>query len=117
MSFEQLASIVAKTAERTREEGGSIGQAIKTITVRLSKASKLSGADEVDNSQLSEASKALHNIGIEVYQANGEFNEFDQIMDKLAQKWDHLSDAEQANISYAVAATRQKVCLYVQKCA
>ena len=102
MSFEQLAAVVAKMTERTREDGGSIGNALKTIMVRLSKASTMS--DEVDNDTLSKASAALSEIGIKVYEATGEYRQFDVIMGELADKWDSLTDAQRANISYQVAA-------------
>ena len=75
--------------------------------VRISKANKLAG-DEVDNATVGNAAKALHKIGVEVYTTSGEFREFDTIMTELAAKWDDLSDAEQANISFQIAATRQK---------
>lgn len=106
LSFEQLGAIIGKVMAKTRQDGSSIGNALRTILVRTSKASKLAG-DEVDNATLSNASKALHRIGIEVYTAEGEFREFDTIMSELAAQWDNLSDAEQANISFQIAATRQ----------
>ena len=106
LSFEQLSAIIGKVMERTRQDGSTIGNALRTIFVRLSKASKLAG-DEVDTSILSNASKALHEIGIEVYTAEGEFREFDVIMGELSQQWDKLTDAQQANISFQIAATRQ----------
>lgn len=37
MSYEQLAAVSAKVAERTREDGSSIGNAMKTIITRISK--------------------------------------------------------------------------------
>jgi TP901 family phage tail tape measure protein len=114
LSFEQLSSIIATTMEQTRQAGSQIGNGVKTILTRISKASTMS--DEVDNETLSNASKVLHDIGVEVYETTGEYREFDTIMTELAEKWDTLTDAQQANISYQVAATRQ-VCLYVQKCA
>lgn len=95
LSFEQLAAITAKTAESTRQQGSQIGNALKTIFTRLSKASKLAG-DEVDNATLSNASKALHEVGIAVYETNGEYREFDVIMSELSQKWDALTDAQKA---------------------
>ena len=107
MSFEQLAAIAGTAAETTRQEGSSIGNALKTIMVRTSKASKYAGDDEIDNETLSNASKALHGIGVEVYKQGGEYREFDVIMSELAEKWDSLSDAQKANISFAIAATRQ----------
>ena len=105
ISFEQLSAIIATVMEQTRAEGSSIANGLKTILVRISKASTMS--DEVDNETLSNASKALHAIGVEVYNNNGEYREFGTIMSELAAKWDNLTDAQQANISYATAATRQ----------
>lgn len=106
LSFEQLGAIIGKVMAKTRQDGASIGNALRTIAVRISKANKLAG-DEVDNATVGNAAKALHNIGIEVYTTSGEFRELDTIMTELAAKWDDLSDAEQANISFQIAATRQ----------
>lgn len=105
VSFEQLSAIVGSVMETTRQEGSQVGNALRTIFVRLSKASKLD--DGIDNETLSNASKALHNIGVEVYNADGSFREFDTIMQELAERWNDLSEAEQANISFQIAATRQ----------
>lgn len=100
-----MAAIVGKTVEKTRLEGSQVGNGLKTILTRLSKVGELS--DEVDNESLSQASEALHKIGIEVYSTGGEYRKFDVIMGELSQKWDTLTDAEKSNISYAIAATRQ----------
>ena len=109
LSYEQLSAIIAKTMEQTRNSGSSIANGLKTIMVRLSKASSMD--DEVDNSTLSKASAALHEIGVEVYTAEGQFREFDTIMTELAGKWDKLTEAQQANISFQIAATRQTAVL------
>ena len=105
LEYEQLAAIVGKTAEKTRLEGSQIGNGLKTIMTRLSKVGELS--DEVDNETMSDASESLHKIGVEVYNADGSFRQFDVIMGELANKWSDLSDAEKSNISFAIAATRQ----------
>ena len=110
LSFEQYAAIIAKTMEQTRLAGSTIGNGMRTIMTRLSKANKLD--DTVDNSSLSDAAKTLHNrAGIDVYTRTGEYREFDVIMTELANKWDDLTDAEQADISFAIAATRQTATL------
>ena len=106
LSFEQLSAITAKTIETTRQAGSQVGNGLKTIFTRLSKANKISD-EEIDNETLSNASKALSEIGVQVYKANGEYRQFDIIMGELASKWDSLTDAQRANISYNVAATRQ----------
>ena len=102
LSFEQLAAIVGKTVEKTRLEGSQVGNGLKTIMTRLSKVGKLS--EEVDNETLSQASESLKKVGIEVYNLDGSYREFDVIMGELANKWDTLSDAEKSNISFNIAA-------------
>ena len=105
LSYEQTASIIAKAVEKTRLEGSQVGNGLKTIMTRLSKVGELS--EEVDNETLSQASESLKKVGIEVYNLDGSYREFDVIMGELAGKWDDLTDAEKSNISFNIAATRQ----------
>ena len=77
----------------------------------MSAASKLSGADEVDNETLSNASKSLSDVGVAVYNLDGSFRELDVIMTELNAVWDNLTDAQQSNISYQVNCS-----LLIQKC-
>lgn len=108
MSYEQLAAITAKVSERTREDGSSIGNALKTIITRTTKVGKMPQyADEVDNAALSNASASLHTIGVDVYNPDGSDRGIITVMSELKDKWDDLTDAQQAKISYDVAATRQ----------
>ena len=108
MSYEQLAAITAKVSERTREDGSSIGNALKTIITRTTKVGKMPQyADEVDNATLSNASASLHAIGVDVYNPDGSDRGIITVMSELKDKWDDLTDAQQAKISYDVAATRQ----------
>lgn len=108
LSYEQLAAISAKVSERTREDGSTIGNAMKTIITRISKVGKMPAyAEEVSNADLSNASASLHEVGVEVYNADGSFRELDVILGELEDKWDGLTDAQKSNISYNVAATRQ----------
>lgn len=120
MTYEELAAISAKVAERTREDGSIIGNAMKTMFTRISKVATMPGyEDEIDNESVSKATQALKEIGIDVYQANGEFNDITDTITQLNNKWDSLTDAQKSYISYQVAATRlaKANCLYVQKCA
>lgn len=105
LDFAKTASIIAKAMEKTRLDGEQVANGLKTILVRTSKVGKLS--DEVDNETLSNASESLHKIGIEVYNLDGSYRQFDVIMSELANKWDSLTDAEKSNISFQIAATRQ----------
>ena len=109
LSFEQLSSVIATTMEQTRQSGSIIGNGLRTILTRISKSSSM--ADDVSNEEISKAAKVLHEVGVEVYTANGEFREFDVIMTELSQKWDSLTDSQRQNISYQIAATRQTALL------
>lgn len=105
MSYEQLAAITAKVSERTREDGSSIGNALKTIITRTTKVGKMPQyADEVDNATLSNASASLHAIGVDVYNPDGSDRGIITVMSELKDKWDDLSDAQQAKIAFDVAA-------------
>lgn len=116
MSYEQLAAVSAKVAERTREDGSSIGNAMKTIITRISKVGSMPEyAADVSNEDLSQASESLHKVGVEVYNTDGSFRDLDTILSELNSKWDGLTDAQKANISYNVAATRLKASLCMEK--
>lgn len=105
LEFEDLAALTGKVVETTRLAGAQVGNGMKTIFTRLSRVGELS--DEVDNETLSKASESLHQIGVEVYNADGSYRSFKTIMSELAAKWGDLTDAEKSNISFNVAATRQ----------
>lgn len=116
MSYEQLAAITAKVSERTREDGSSIGNALKTIITRTTKVGKMPQyVDEVDNATLSNASASLHAIGVDVYNPDGSDRGIITVMSELKDKWDDLTDAQQAKIAFDVAATRLKASLCMKK--
>lgn len=107
LSFEELSASVAKIVETARVEGAQAGNALKTMITRISKASKLSGADDVDNDTISKAAAALNQVGVKVYEANGSFRNLRDILTDLTEVWDSLTDAQRSNIAFEVAATRQ----------
>lgn len=56
---------------------------------------------------MSKASAALHEVGVEVYNADGSFRNLTTIITELNGVWNDLTDAQRSKISYEVAATRQ----------
>lgn len=82
-------------------EGGAIGNAYKTVMARTSRAKN---ADEgVSAADRSKAAEALSNIGVEVYDANGAYQDFGTTLDQVADVWDTLTDAQKANVSEQMA--------------
>lgn len=83
---------MAKVAERTRMEGSVIGNAYKTILARTSR-SKTADSD-VSAEERGQAAAALSSVGIDVYDENGEYQDFGKTLDELSAKWDTLTDAQ-----------------------
>lgn len=51
----------------------------------------------------SDAAKALADIGIEVYDDNGVYQDFSVTLDQLAEKWSTLNDLQRSNIAESMA--------------
>ena len=104
MDLAEYSSMIGLLVEKTGQDGSRLGNSLKTIITRTTKAGKILGIDE---GEISDAEKALKNVNIAVRESDGEFREFKDTMSDLAGVWDTLSDVEKANISFALAGTRQ----------
>lgn len=51
-------------------------------------------SSDVSAADRGEAAKALSGIGIEVYDQNGQYQDFTKTLDELADKWNVLTDAQ-----------------------
>lgn len=81
---QELTNLVTKKSK--------IGNAYKTIMSRVSRSKE---ADEDTTLEdRSDAAKALANVGIEVYDENGAYQDFSVTLDQLSAKWDQLTDAQ-----------------------
>lgn len=69
-----------------------IGNAYKSILARTSRSK--SADEDTTLEDRSDAAKALANIGIEVYDENGAYQDFSVTLDQLTEKWDGLTDAQ-----------------------
>lgn len=79
----------------------------KTIIARVGRVTD--GSEEaLSASEVSDIAKAYKSVGINVYNANGEFQDIEVTLGTLAEKWDSLTDAERSYIAEKSAGTRQK---------
>ncbi|MGI9358205.1 MAG: phage tail tape measure protein [Paracoccaceae bacterium] len=92
VDINELIGIVTAVQERTARGGAVIGNAFKTIFTRLRRSSTL---------------QELENIGIAVRDVNGATLPAMRILEKLAGKYDHLSDAQKSYIAQNVAGVFQ----------
>jgi len=104
MDLADYASMIGLLVEKTGLAGSQIGNSLKTIITRTTKAGKIMGIDE---GEISDAEKSLRSVGIEVRKTDGEFNDFNVTMRELSEQWDSLSDVTKSNISFNLAGTRQ----------
>ena len=104
MDLADYASMIGLLVEKTGLAGSQLGNSLKTIMTRTTKAGKIMGIDE---GEISDAEESLRSIGIEVRKTDGEFKDFNVTMKELSKQWDSLSDVEKSNISFNLAGTRQ----------
>lgn len=104
LDLSEYSSMIGLLVEQTGLAGSRIGNSLKTIITRTTKASKVV---DIDEGEVSDAEKALKNVGVAVRETDGEFRDFDDTMKELASVWDSLTDVEKANVSFALAGTRQ----------
>mgnify|MGYP002509884472 CR=1 FL=1 len=104
MNLADYASMIGLLVEKTGLQGGQLGNSLKTIITRTTKAGKIMGIDE---GEISNVEKSLRGVGIEVRKTDGEFQDFNITMRELSKQWGSLSDVEKSNLSFNLAGTRQ----------
>lgn len=104
MKFSTFAASTGKIAEKTRQEGSTIGNAYKTILARISRSK--SADESVTDTDRSNASKAFSSVGISLYNSKGEYKDINETLDELSGKWHKLSDAQRNYIAEQAAGIR-----------
>ena len=105
LSYEYAASALATITSNTRQSEEVVGTALKTIFARIQGLNLGETLD--DGTTLNKYSKALESVGISIFDSAGELKKMDNILNEMADKWDTLSNAQQAALAQTVAGTRQ----------
>lgn len=111
VSMDRLLGYLATVGEATQKSMSSIGESFKTIFSRMSdiKADKLELIDDDGTVEtLSDVELTLKNVGIDLRATVNEYNDYGQVLDNLAAKWDSLSKVQQNALAKAFAGTRQQ---------
>lgn len=108
------------SANQVVQNPESVGNALKTISMRIRGAkTELEEMGEDTTGMVDSTAKLRQEImalsGVDIMLNENEFKSTYQIMDELAQKWEDLSDIQQATITELIAG--RVVCQSVQKCA
>lgn len=110
IEMQRLIGYIATVGETTQADMGSVGNAFKTIFTRMSdiKAGKFKLIDEDGTTEtLSDVEQTLSNVGIDLRKTVTEYNDYGDVLDNLASKWDNLSQLQQNALAKAFAGTRQ----------
>lgn len=105
LSYEYAASALATITANTRQSEEVVGTALKTIFARM-QGLKL-GETLDDGVELNKYSQALATIGVDIFDANRNLKDMDDILDETAAKWDKLTKAQQTATAQTVAGIRQ----------
>ena len=111
ITMDKLLGYLASVGEVTQESMSTIGTSFKTIFTRMSdiKSGKLKLIDEDGTTEiLSDVEQTLANVGIDLRQTVTEYNNYGDVLDNLAAKWDLLSQVQQNALAKAFAGTRQQ---------
>ena len=110
LSYESATAAATTLIDRMRETPEVAGTALKTIFARM-EGLKLEGSTDEGGTttDLNKYSKALHQIGVEIKDANGEIREADDILMDLGEKWNSGELSQDVKIATAetVAGIRQ----------
>ena len=115
MEFETTAALLAQIIETTQEAPETAGTAMKTIIARFSEVKSLrdSGQSKGEDSEgegidVNKIQTALGSVGISMEGFFAGTEGLDQILLKLAEKWDELDFSTQRYIATMAAGSRQQ---------
>lgn len=110
-SFENTTTMMAVMISATRESATNIGSAMKSIISRYgemsSDPSKLVDA-EGEAISFNKVDDALRSVGISMKDVNGQFRDFDDLIEELGSKWQSLDTLSQRYIATEFAGNRQQ---------
>nr|DAH59218.1 MAG TPA: minor tail protein [Caudoviricetes sp.] len=103
IDINNLTGYLAVVLETTGDGAESVGVFMKTLLARMAniKAGKL--VDPEDQSDISDVERVLTNYGIALRDQQGNFRNFQQVLDETAQKWREFGEAGKTSAQSAIA--------------
>lgn len=105
LSFDNAAAALATITATTRESADIVGTALKTLFSRIQGLNLGKTLD--DGTDLNKYSTALHKVGIEIKDTDGQLKDMDDILDEMGTKWSTWSRDTQTALAQTVAGVRQ----------
>lgn len=110
VSYEQLVTMLTIITSKTQLGGNQAGTALQTLMYRLYRVNE--GEDFYDENgnriAANDASRALDQLGVKIYDDNGDARSAFDIMVDVANRWDDASNISQEMVLNALGAGRQR---------
>lgn len=100
---EKVLAYAAAIGETTQEGMASVGTSLNAIFSRMGNIKLSRLTDPETNEDLSNVETSLRNVGIELRESTGEFRDFDNVIDEVANNWDNYSEVTQRSIASSFA--------------
>ena len=107
IEMNELLGMIATTAEVTQNSASTVGNSIKTVLSRMSNVKAGAEVDEYGES-LNDVESVLNKVGIALRTNDGEWRDFYDVLDEVANRWESFTGTQQAQITTALGGTRQR---------
>lgn len=107
ISMDKLIGYLATIGETTQKPMNEVGTSLQAIFSRMSAIAANKNVDDLGE-PINNVDKVLKKVNIDLRDSKGNFNNFGDILDKLGRNWKSYSNAEQNQITTAIAGIRQR---------
>lgn len=107
VSFDKLAAMIGTVQDKTQQSAETVGTFMNTLLSRYRDV-KIGRFVDDDGEDLSDVESVLGTLNIRLRDTEGEFRNFETVIDEVAQSWDGYSSIQQAAIAKAFSGTRQQ---------
>lgn len=105
VSYDQLAAVIATVSSTTRQSAETVGTSFRTIFARIEDLKM--GKTTEDGVILGNVSSDLKQMGIDIYDAQGELRQLGDVLEEMGAKWQTMSKEEQVALAQTVGGKRQ----------
>ena len=103
IDINNLTGYLAVVLETTGDGAESVGVFMKTLIARMANIKTGKLVDPEDQSDISDVERVLTNYGIALRDQQGNFRNFQQVLDETAQKWREFGEAGNTSAQSAIA--------------
>ena len=107
VSFDKLLAMIGTVSSVTRKSASTIGESFKTIFARMGNVAAGKDTDDMGE-PLNDVEKTLNKMNIALRTTEGEWRNFETVLDEVARRWKDFNSTEQSQIATAIAGVRQQ---------